>query len=462
MTSLFPIPDSWVWTTLGEIANVVGGVTKDSKKQSDTHIPQVPYLRVANVQRGYLDLSEIALIRVPEPTVTKLRLRPGDVLLNEGGDRDKLGRGWIWQGQIPDCIHQNHVFRVRLTGAMDPKLLAWYANEVARDWFEQNASQSVNLASISLSTIKRLPVPLPPAEEQRRIAAAIEEHFSRLDSSIASVHSALDRIRRLRLRLLTDSVTDTDKTWDEYVVGQVIKSARNGMYISRPAVEPDGVPILRIGSVRALQLNLADIRYSGRNAAEINRQDYLLEPGDLLFTRYNGNPDFVGACAVVPGGIGALTYPDKLIRVRTNKSYVLPEYLALTCSAGESRSAIRQFVKTTAGQSGISGRELKNVPIRLPKLEEQKRRVQQFTENHESLQRLEASLVSGSRKASELRRSILHEAFAGRLVRQDAADEPVMMLLEHSGKAGRSGAKIAVTPGPEGEGAMVFQREALF
>jgi type I restriction enzyme S subunit len=430
MTALFPIPDSWVWTTLGEIADVVGGVTKDSKKQSDPHIPQVPYLRVANVQRGYLDLSEIAQIRVPESTATKLRLRHGDVLLNEGGDRDKLGRGWIWQGQIPNCIHQNHVFRARLSEAMHPKLLAWYANEIARDWFEQNASQSVNLASISLSTIKRLPAPLPPANEQRRIVAILEDHLSRLDSCTASVQSALQRAKKLRIRFLRDCVTSNGEAWDRHLLGQIVKSVRNGMYISRPGVQPNGVPILRIGSVRALKLDVTDIRYSGRNADEINRAGYLLQPGDLLFTRYNGNAEFVGSCAIVPDGIGSLTYPDKLIRVRVNKSDVLPEYLALTCSAGQSRAAIRRSVKTTAGQAGISGRELKNVLINLPKLEEQKRRVQQFREHDESVQRLDSALTSASRKAAVLRRSLLHEAFAGRLVEQDPADEHACVLLE--------------------------------
>ena len=204
MIQLFPIPDSWTWTTLGEIADVVGGVTKDGKKQSDPGLPQVPYLRVANVQRGYLDLNEIAQIRVPESTVRKLRLQPGDVLLNEGGDRDKLGRGWVWQGQIPDCIHQNHVFRARLTEVMHPKLLAWYVNELARDWFEENASQTVNLASISLSTVKRLPVPLPPVNEQRRIIATLEDYFSKL-SRFRQVLLSLSR----RVAVLRNSILDS-------------------------------------------------------------------------------------------------------------------------------------------------------------------------------------------------------------------------------------------------------------
>ncbi|MGH8931455.1 MAG: hypothetical protein ACRDZO_12725 [Egibacteraceae bacterium] len=88
----------WPWTTLGEIAELKGGVTKDSKRQHDHSFVEVPYLRVANVQRGCLDLREVATIRVAPEKAKLLRLQYGDVLLNEGGDRDKLGRGWVWQG----------------------------------------------------------------------------------------------------------------------------------------------------------------------------------------------------------------------------------------------------------------------------------------------------------------------------------------------------------------------------
>lgn len=98
----------WPWTTLGDIAEIAGGVTKDSKRQDDPGLVEVPYLRVANVQRGFLDLGSVATIRVAPEKVSALALRPGDVLFNEGGDRDKLGRGWVWNGEIEPCIHQNH------------------------------------------------------------------------------------------------------------------------------------------------------------------------------------------------------------------------------------------------------------------------------------------------------------------------------------------------------------------
>jgi type I restriction enzyme S subunit len=180
----------WPWTTLGEIAELVGGVTKDAKRQSDPAFVEVPYLRVANVQRGYLDLKEITTIRVPEDKAEALALRPGDVLFNEGGDRDKLGRGWVWSGEIDGCIHQNHVFRARLHEDFEPKFISWHGNTFGRRWFEANGRQTTNLASLNLTTLKSFPVPAPPLDAQRRVVAELESRLSELEAMSAAIAKA--------------------------------------------------------------------------------------------------------------------------------------------------------------------------------------------------------------------------------------------------------------------------------
>ncbi|MER7273481.1 restriction endonuclease subunit S [Dactylosporangium sp. NPDC000244] len=198
------IPSSWRWMRLGEVADVVGGVTKDAKRQAGDDYVDVPYLRVANVQRGHIDLTTIAHIRVPKAKAAHLFLQFGDVLLNEGGDRDKLGRGWIWEDQIPEMIHQNHVFRARIKDQMlDPRLLAWHANGFGRRWFEANGKQSVNLASISLRKIKMFPVPIPPKAEQAAMAQEIEEQLSILDNAADLSRAAHRKAAALRRALLT-------------------------------------------------------------------------------------------------------------------------------------------------------------------------------------------------------------------------------------------------------------------
>jgi len=193
---------SWPMTALGEIAEVVGGVTKDAKRQDDPGFVEVPYLRVANVQRGYLDLREVTTIRVPPAKAGALALQPGDVLFNEGGDRDKLGRGWVWSGEIEGCIHQNHVFRARLREGFEPKFVSWHGNTFGKDWFERHGRRTTNLASLNLTTLKSFPVPALPLEEQRRIVAEVEERLSVIDAMRASIEQAERRSGVLRRSIL--------------------------------------------------------------------------------------------------------------------------------------------------------------------------------------------------------------------------------------------------------------------
>ena len=193
-------PEGWVWASLDALADVVGGVTKN-KKLTDGR--EVPYLRVANVQRGWLDLSEVKSIFAKEDKIEKLRLVPGDILLNEGGDRDKLGRGWIWEGQLDECIHQNHVFRARVFGdEMMPKYVSHYANGVGQSYFVGSGKQTTNLASISLTNMRGLPVAVPPAAEQKRIVAEVERRLSVLDALDAAVEKNLERCTGLRQSIL--------------------------------------------------------------------------------------------------------------------------------------------------------------------------------------------------------------------------------------------------------------------
>jgi type I restriction enzyme S subunit len=177
------LPESWHWASLDSLAEVVGGITKDSKRETASNLVEVPYLRVANVQRGYLDLNRVTTIKVPPKDIERLRLASGDVLFNEGGDRDKLGRGWVWEGQIDPCIHQNHVFRARLYHpVLDPRLLSWHGNTVGQEWFSKAGKQTTNLASVSKTTLRTFPVPVPPLVEQARIVRAVEAELSIIDA----------------------------------------------------------------------------------------------------------------------------------------------------------------------------------------------------------------------------------------------------------------------------------------
>lgn len=190
-------PFEWKKVRLQDIADLKGGLTKDSKKQSSSD-EEVPYLRVANVQRGYIDLSEIKKIRVPSVKLEELLLQSGDILFNEGGDLDKLGRGWVWEGQIARCTFQNHVFRARLYDPSNqPKFVSWWGNSQGLEYFIRAGRQTTNLASINKTILAALPISLPPTDEQAEIVRRAEILF-KLADRIEARYTAI-RVQAQRL-----------------------------------------------------------------------------------------------------------------------------------------------------------------------------------------------------------------------------------------------------------------------
>ncbi|MEO7838051.1 MAG: restriction endonuclease subunit S, partial [Anaerolineales bacterium] len=159
---------------LGDVADIRSGVTLGRTLQGNT--VRLPYLRVANVQDGYLDLRQIKEVEVLESEKDKWQLQYGDVLLTEGGDWDKLGRGTVWNEEIPNCIHQNHIFRVRINqDEFVPKYLALLiGSPYGKSYFRAASKQTTNLASINHRQLKAFAVIRPPLDEQQRIVAYLD------------------------------------------------------------------------------------------------------------------------------------------------------------------------------------------------------------------------------------------------------------------------------------------------
>ncbi len=163
------------YVPLGDVAKVASGVTLGREVPSGVSV-ELPYLRVANVQDGAIDCRELKKVRILPGEVERYRLRKGDLLLTEGGDFDKLGRGAVWDGRVDPCLHQNHVFRVRCGRFMNPHFLALFmASSVGRRYFLGIAQQTTNLASINSSQLKGMPVPCPGVHQQQKIVEVVGE-----------------------------------------------------------------------------------------------------------------------------------------------------------------------------------------------------------------------------------------------------------------------------------------------
>ncbi len=198
-----PMAQRWTKIPLGRIGEVVSGVTL-GRKINDKRTRTVPYLRVANVKDGYLDLSDVYEIEATEDEIKKCRLKQGDLLLTEGGDPDKLGRGTVWDEQIPECIHQNHIFRVRFPhNRLLPEFVsAQIGSSYGKAYFFRHAKQTTGIATINQKVLKALPLIVPPMEEQRRIVGDLNAQLTRAGNLREALQNELGALSALPAVLL--------------------------------------------------------------------------------------------------------------------------------------------------------------------------------------------------------------------------------------------------------------------
>ncbi|PKM77184.1 MAG: restriction endonuclease [Firmicutes bacterium HGW-Firmicutes-15] len=184
----------WESHLLGDISEIVSGITK-GRKLSTTNTISMPYMRVANVKDGYLDLGVIKYIDISERELKQFALEIGDVLLTEGGDPDKLGRGAVWKGQIEKCIHQNHIFRVRIKNANinSVYLSMIIGSNYGKKYFFRAAKQTTGIASINMTQLKKFPVLIPPFDLQTQFAAIVEK----IEEQKLLVQKAMDESQHL-------------------------------------------------------------------------------------------------------------------------------------------------------------------------------------------------------------------------------------------------------------------------
>jgi len=202
------IPKHWGLVPLKTLCNIQSGVTL-GKYYLGHNLTEYPYLRVANVQAGHLDLRDLKSLQLPPEEANRYLLRDGDVLMTEGGDPDKLGRGCVWDAEISPCLHQNHIFAVRPdTKKLIPKYLsAILCSDYSRNYFQLNAKQTTNLASTNKSTIGRFHIPLPSLREQEEILIDIERSTSPINQIATHTERQISLFEEYRTRLVADVVT---------------------------------------------------------------------------------------------------------------------------------------------------------------------------------------------------------------------------------------------------------------
>lgn len=210
-TEFGPVPENWRIAELTEVAMVQTGVAK-GRALRDAEVVEVPYLRVANVQDGHLDLREMKRITIRTSEIERYRLEPGDVVLTEGGDFDKLGRGFVWNGEVPGCVHQNHVFAVRADPTvLMSKFLAYLAQSpYGKAYFLKVAHKTTNLACINTIKLKALPVLIPDLPEQQEIVGILDAIDRKIDLHQRKKAVLEELFKSLLHKLMTGEVRVAD------------------------------------------------------------------------------------------------------------------------------------------------------------------------------------------------------------------------------------------------------------
>lgn len=330
----------------------------------------------------------------------------------------------------------NHAHVLRgLDGVALNKFIFYYLNQFNYRGYV-NGGTRLKLTQANMRTI---PIALPPLAEQTRIAAKLDDLLAQVDTLKARIDGIPALLRRFRQSVLASAVSGRlTEEWRQHTanksapciaqLGALITEMRNGLS-AKPNEDGKGLPILRISSVRAGSIDQTDIRFLECDENEEDR--YTLRVGDLLFTRYNGSLELVGVCGLVRQlSHTALVYPDKLIRVRCDTDLILPEYLEIFFSEPSARQRVMDLVKSTSGQKGISGQDLKAMVVTYPSLVEQTEIVSRVEQLFTIADQLEAKVASAKSRIDNLTQGILAKAFRGELVPQDPTDEPASVLLE--------------------------------
>ncbi|MBD9414088.1 restriction endonuclease subunit S [Pseudomonas sp. PDM16] len=379
------VPEHWQIKRLKHIANVQTGVAKGKDNEGKDTI-EVPYLRVANVQDGYLSLDDVATIEIPREDLTRYSLQPGDVLMNEGGDFDKLGRGSVWQGEIEPCIHQNHVFAVRPTAVSSAWLNAFTGSLAAQFYFMGRAKQSTNLASISSSNIMELPVAIPPANEVDLLLAHLDRETVRIDALIEKKTRFIELLREKRQALITHAVTkgldpnvkmkdsgvewlgEVPEHWRVMAIKHIVATPITDGPHETPEFLDEGVPFVSAEAVSSGRVDFAKIRgFISQNDHERYSQKYCPKRGDIFMIKSGAT---TGVTAIVETD-DEFNIWSPLAVIRCGES--ADPYFVLNFMRSRSFQEAVALSWSYGTQQNIGMGVIGNLAVTVPPLDEQKR-----------------------------------------------------------------------------------------
>ncbi len=357
-----------------------------------------------------LDLSKLALRSIPESKRDAKLLEPGDIILERSGGspRQPVGRVRYFPGDDRSHTFSNFCQRLRVDAKVcEPRFLFWFLH-----WFHvtgrtlQYQKQTTGIRNLEYRAYLKQRIPLPTPTEQRRIVEILDRADELRNLRAAASATAARVPTALYTRMFGDPATNP-MGWETSRLGTLAINLRYGTS-KRCHEDMVGTPVLRIPNIIRGEIDPSDLKYCELSGKE--RERFSLIHGDLLFVRTNGNPDYVGRCAVF-GEPREYSFASYLIRVRVDTNEVQPGFLSALLNTPMGRRSMAPYIRTTAGQSNINTDGLRQIPVPLPPRELQQR----FCDVLSDFKSIRSEKEGASDRLSELFSVLLHRAFAGEL-----------------------------------------------
>lgn len=370
------VPEGWKRQPLEQLAEVRSGVAKGKTELKDP--VTVPYLRVANVQDGHIKLDEVKEIEIERDKLERFSLQKGDVLMNEGGDFDKLGRGDVWLGQIEPCLHQNHVFAVRPDQQIIDSffLAALAASNYGKTYFLSCAKRSTNLASINSTQIKEFPVLVPPLSEQKKIAQILSTWDKAIFTTDQLLANSQQQKKALMQQLLTGKKRLLDKNgvrfsgeWEKTTLESHTNLLSGFAFKSSEFEKGTTYKLLR-----GINISQGYLRWSKEQTFTwSDSSDYLryeLEVSDIVISM-DGSLVGRNYAMISEDNIEPMLLVQRVARLRCRESLV-PHFLFQHIASDRFKLYV-DAVKTITAIPHISAKDIRCFPIHLPPHEEQQK-----------------------------------------------------------------------------------------
>jgi type I restriction enzyme S subunit len=389
----------WSTCTLGELTASTRPICYGVLKPGEFIDDGIPLVRVTDISQNHFDSSNLYKISASlDEEFARSRLEGGEILLSIQGT---VGRVAI----VPQEMKGANISRTIAIISPDDRVHRPYLYHYLRRLGNTSGfyTSGSTRASLNISELRDATIPLPPLEEQRRIAAILDKASAIRRCSEKAARNAAD----IKASLFDEAFIAHDRHghWEQIALGELCDVQGGLQVTSARSAMPIRVPYLRVANVLRGRLDLAEIKEINCSQPELGRTR--LQHKDLLVVEGHGNPNEIGRVAMWTEQTGEMVHQNHLIRVRSKSSSLDPEFLCFYLNSRMGRRHLLKRANTTSGLNTISTSVVKSAPIIVPPICEQR----SFCETIRYIAQLEASLLVGSALHAQLSRSLLSESF---------------------------------------------------